>query len=231
MAIGLPAPSSPRLTVERDLRVPMADGAVLLADRYTPQGAGPMPTVLVRSPLRTPRGATGLLYGVLFAQQGLQVVIQSTRGSSAPRATSSRSSSATTGSATIAWLRAPALARGARVGDGRGELSGAGRNGPSPPPRASALGAIAPAVTASQFQGATQSGGLALESMATWHAMVDGAGAPVRVAADGRLPDAAAARVSSTSRWASSTSASPATPSPRSRPRWRRTIRTGRPPA
>ena len=37
----LAPPTTRNLAVERDLRVPMRDGAVLLADRWTPAPAGP----------------------------------------------------------------------------------------------------------------------------------------------------------------------------------------------
>lgn len=65
--------------VERDLKIPMPDGVVLLADRYAPRGSERPPTILVRSPYGR-RGFFGLLYGRLFAERGFQVVMQSTRG-------------------------------------------------------------------------------------------------------------------------------------------------------
>ncbi len=49
-ALHLPPPSSRDVAVQRDLRVRMPDGAVLLADRYFPRGADRPPLVLVRSP-------------------------------------------------------------------------------------------------------------------------------------------------------------------------------------
>ncbi|MFD0887806.1 CocE/NonD family hydrolase [Streptosporangium algeriense] len=68
-----------RVTVRRDLPVPMADGVVLLADRYAPVGAVRPPTILVRSPYGR-RGMFGFAYGRTFARQGFQVVLQSCRG-------------------------------------------------------------------------------------------------------------------------------------------------------
>ena len=53
----------------------MPDGVELLADLYTPAEAAPMPTVLVRTPYGR-RGAYGLLYGLVYAQRGLQVLVQ-----------------------------------------------------------------------------------------------------------------------------------------------------------
>ena len=66
---------------ERDLRVPMDDGAVLLADRWVARATRdePQPTVLVRSPYGR-RQLFGLIFGRLLAERGLQVVIQSVRG-------------------------------------------------------------------------------------------------------------------------------------------------------
>ena len=49
--LKLPAPQTRRLTIDRDLRVPMRDGVELLADRWAPKGgAEGLPTALIRSP-------------------------------------------------------------------------------------------------------------------------------------------------------------------------------------
>ncbi|WP_405952917.1 CocE/NonD family hydrolase [Streptomyces prunicolor] len=78
--LRLPPPATRDLTVERDLRVPMRDGAVLLADRWTPSsGSAGLPTALIRIPY----GRTGLIAAQLarpLAERGFQVLIQSTRG-------------------------------------------------------------------------------------------------------------------------------------------------------
>jgi len=78
--LRLPPPSTRDLVVERDLRVPMRDGTVLVADRWAPRGAaGGLPTAL----LRTPYGRTGVIAAQLVrpvAERGFQVLIQSTRG-------------------------------------------------------------------------------------------------------------------------------------------------------
>ena len=58
------------------LRIPMRDGAELLADRYYPVQSQ-APTVLIRSCYGR---STFKLFGTLFAERGLQVVIQSCRG-------------------------------------------------------------------------------------------------------------------------------------------------------
>ena len=75
----LPAAIDRAVAVERGLRVPMDDGVALVADVYTPAGAGPHPTVLVRSPYGR-GGPLGLLLGRVFAERGYRVVLQSCRG-------------------------------------------------------------------------------------------------------------------------------------------------------
>ena len=45
----LPPAETHDVIVERDLKVPMPDGVVLLADRYVPRKAGKLPTILVRT--------------------------------------------------------------------------------------------------------------------------------------------------------------------------------------
>jgi len=78
--LHLPPPLTRNLTVERDLRVPMRDGAVLLADRWAPRaGGGSLPTALIR----VPYGRAGMLGNSMarpLAERGFQVLIQSTRG-------------------------------------------------------------------------------------------------------------------------------------------------------
>jgi uncharacterized protein len=73
-------PSTRDVVVERDLRVPMRDGVVLLADRWAPRtgGAG-LPTALVRCPY----GRVGMIASQTarpLAERGFQVLFQSTRG-------------------------------------------------------------------------------------------------------------------------------------------------------
>src|SRR2546430_3333509 len=78
-ALALPRPIDTDVGVERDVGVPMDDGVTLLADLYTPAGAGPHPTVLVRSPYGR-RGPLGLTLGRMFAERGYRVMMQSCRG-------------------------------------------------------------------------------------------------------------------------------------------------------
>ncbi|TMR93167.1 CocE/NonD family hydrolase, partial [Nonomuraea basaltis] len=78
--LRLPPPLTRDLIVEHDLRVPMRDGAVLLADRWAPKSGGDgLPTAL----LRIPYGRAGITAGPMarpLAERGFQVLIQSTRG-------------------------------------------------------------------------------------------------------------------------------------------------------
>ena len=78
--LGLPPPATRDLVIERDLPVPMADGAVLLADRWAPRAGGEaLPTALLRTPYGR-RGPFGVGMARPLAERGFQVLIQSTRG-------------------------------------------------------------------------------------------------------------------------------------------------------
>jgi predicted acyl esterase len=72
-------PKRNRVLLTRALRVPMRDGAVLIADHYAPAVGEACPTVLIRSPYG--RGFEyGLLMAQLYAERGYHVLLQSTRG-------------------------------------------------------------------------------------------------------------------------------------------------------
>lgn len=73
----LPAPLNRSLATE-SLRIRMRDGAELLADRYYSRRDAAQPTLLIRSCYG--RGTLFKLIAVLFAERGMQVVIQSCRG-------------------------------------------------------------------------------------------------------------------------------------------------------
>jgi predicted acyl esterase len=77
--MSLPPARDRDVAEELDVGITMDDGVVLLADLYAPAGAGPHPTVLVRSPYGR-RGPLGLLLGRVFAERGYRVVMQSCRG-------------------------------------------------------------------------------------------------------------------------------------------------------
>src|SRR5450759_3876283 len=157
---------------ERDLRVTMDDGAVLLADRYVTRASRdrPQPTLLVRSPYGR-RQLFRLIFGRLLAERGLQVVVQSVRGTFGSEGTFSPFDERADGLATLRWIRAQPW-HAERIG----------MIGPSylglvqwavAPDAGDDLAALSIQVSASQFHGQTYAGGtLALETAASWLVMV-----------------------------------------------------------
>lgn len=101
--LRLPRAESRDVLVERDLQVPMDDGVVLLADRYAPRGAGPLSTVLVRTPYGR-RGVLGLIHGRLLAERGLQAAVQSVRGTFGSGGEFNPFDERIDGLASLAWL-------------------------------------------------------------------------------------------------------------------------------
>jgi len=168
----LPRAQTREVLCERDLRVTMDDGAVLLADRYVTRASRdrPQPTVLVRSPYGR-RQIFGLIFGRLLAERGLQVVVQSVRGTFGSEGTFSPFDERADGLATLRWIRAQPW-HAERIG----------MIGPSylglvqwavAPDAGDDLAALAIQVSASQFHGQTYAGGsLALETAASWLVLV-----------------------------------------------------------
>ncbi|MFH8404256.1 CocE/NonD family hydrolase [Streptomyces sp. NPDC018019] len=165
--LDLPEPVTPDVECVRDLRVPMRDGTVLLADRYRPRGAGPLPVVLLRTPYGKHKPDIRLFAGVL-ARRGFQVVAQNVRGVFGSggdfRAFVHEKED---GLDTAAWLRERAWC------DGRLATAGASYLGHTewaigpyldPPLEAMCLG-----ITTSGFPAAFYPGGvLALHNMLVW---------------------------------------------------------------
>jgi putative CocE/NonD family hydrolase len=170
----------------------MDDGAVLLADRWVAratQGRA-QPTVLVRSPYGR-KQAVGLIFGRLLAERGLQVVIQSVRGTFGSEGSFSPFDERADGLATLRWIgRQPwhagpigmigpsylGLVQWAVAADAEAELA-----------------ALAIQVSASQFHAQTYAGGsLSLETAASWLVIVaeqERRAAPIAIArALRRLP-------------------------------------------
>ncbi|MGN6390849.1 MAG: CocE/NonD family hydrolase [Gemmatimonadales bacterium] len=102
----LPRAKTHAVVCERDLRVEMDDGAVLLADRWVAEATRgePQPTVLVRSCYGR-RQFFGLLHGRMLAERGLQVVMQSVRGTFGSEGTFNPFDERADGLATLRWLR------------------------------------------------------------------------------------------------------------------------------
>ena len=160
--LRLPAPLTRELYVERDLPVSMDDGVVLYADRYAPPGTGRAPTVLVRSPYGR-AGAFGFLYGRLLAERGLQVLVQSIRGTFGSGGQFDPFNERDDGLATLRWLREQPWHEGP-----------VGTIGPSYMgivqwAIADQVEAMSPSVTASQFQGmAYGNGSISLDTALSW---------------------------------------------------------------
>jgi putative CocE/NonD family hydrolase len=79
-ALRLEPPLTRDLAVQRDLRVPMSDGVVLLADRWAPRaGSAGLPVAVLRSPYGR-SGLRGAGMARPLAERGFQVLVQSVRG-------------------------------------------------------------------------------------------------------------------------------------------------------
>jgi putative CocE/NonD family hydrolase len=197
-ALKLPPATSRTIDVDRDLRVPMPDGAVLLADRYAPRTRPwplrpPPPLVLVRSPYGR-RRSWGLLFGRLLAERGCQAVIQSCRGTFGSGGTFDPfgPDEHDDGLATVAWLRKQPWYPGSFGTCGPSYLgmtqwaiaADAGAD----------LGAIAAQVTTADFRAAFYPGGsFSLDTAMGWMCQVAGQERPLatlrnQLAERGRRP-------------------------------------------
>jgi len=171
-SMRLPRAQTTDVVCEPDLRVVMDDGTVLLADRWVARARRdePQPTVLVRSPYGR-KQMVGLIFARLLAERGLQVVIQSTRGTFGSGGEFTPFDERPDGLATLRWLRKQPWHAG-RIG----------MLGPSylglvqwaiAPEAGDDLAALAIQVSASQFHGQTwPGGGLSLETAAQWLVLV-----------------------------------------------------------
>jgi putative CocE/NonD family hydrolase len=174
----LPRAETLDVVCHRDLRAPMDDGVILLADRWVPrEGADrPRPTVLVRSPYGR-RQLLGVLFGRLLAERGLQVVIQSVRGTFGSGGEFAPFDERADGLATLRWLRAQPWHAGpvGTLGPSylgfvqwavAGEAGEGGKGGAD-------LAGMSIQVSASEFHGQTYAGSsLSLETLASWLVIV-----------------------------------------------------------
>ncbi len=165
-------PETLDVVCEPDLRAPMDDGAGLLADRWVARRTAdrPQPTVLVRSPYGR-RRVVGLLFGRLLAERGLQVVVQSVRGTFGSEGSFAPFDERADGLATLRWIRSQPWHRD-RIGMigpsylGLVQWALASEAGDD-------LAALAISVSASQFYGQTYAGGsLSLETAGSWMVLV-----------------------------------------------------------
>jgi putative CocE/NonD family hydrolase len=160
--LRLPVPATRDVLVDRNLAMSADDGVVLLADRYAPSGTIRAPTVLVRSPYGR-SGGFGFLFGRLLAERGLQVVVQSIRGTFGSGGRFDPFNERGDGVATVRWLREQPWHHGP-----------VGTIGPSYMgivqwAIADQVDAMAPSATASQFRGMAYGGGsVALDSAFSW---------------------------------------------------------------
>ena len=161
-----------RVTVERDLEVPAADGVTLLADRYAPTDVEGAPTVLVRSPYGR-RGPFGLMCGQAFASDGFQAVVQSVRGGFGSGGTfEPLLQEREDGLDTLDWLRLQPWYDGRLLTYGPSyvgfvQWALAAEAGDE-------LKAMATIVTASDFGPPTYAGGaFSLDTVLTWSALLD----------------------------------------------------------
>ena len=170
--LGLPRAKTHDLRIDRDLEVPMDDGVVLLADRWVAADDAdrPQPTVLVRSPYGR-RGFFGLLHGRMLAERGLQVLVQSVRGTFGSGGEFSPFDERADGLATLRWIAEQPWHEG-KVGTTGASYLGLVQWALAPE-AGPILGAMAPSVTASQFHGQSFAGGsMSLESAASWLVLV-----------------------------------------------------------
>ncbi len=75
----LPPAHTQDIVVTLDIKVPMPDGVILLADYYTSRNGIRQPTVLIRSPYGR-RGYFSAFSASSYAERGFQVLVQSCRG-------------------------------------------------------------------------------------------------------------------------------------------------------
>ena len=78
--LKFPPAETHKIKVEKDIEIPMPDGAVLLANRYYPYTLGKRPTILICSVYNT---RTSPSYGAIStatAEQGFNVVVVNSRG-------------------------------------------------------------------------------------------------------------------------------------------------------
>jgi uncharacterized protein len=92
------------VNVERDVKVPMPDGVVLLTDVYHPVGVEDAPTLLERTPYG--RNFLASQAGPEFAARGYRYVLQACRGTDGSGGTHSYFSEAPDGRATADWIAA-----------------------------------------------------------------------------------------------------------------------------
>ena len=95
-------PRSNDIEIERDVKVEMADGVVLLTDVYHPVGVDDAPTLLERTPYG--RQAIASAMGPEFATRGYRYLVQACRGTDGSGGSHSYFAEAPDGRATADWI-------------------------------------------------------------------------------------------------------------------------------
>lgn len=169
--LKLPETTLHPVSVRRDLKVRMPDGAELLTDHYFPRDMDKPPVVLVRSPY----GKSGFMSASMarpFAERGFQVVLQCCRGTGGSSGIfDPHHDERADGLATLDWIKSQAWYGGAIVTYGLsylGYTQWAVARDAGPEVKAMAL-----QVTLSSFARMTYAGdSLMLENALSWTKMV-----------------------------------------------------------
>ena len=153
-------PESHSLKMESNIPVPMRDGTLLYADVLRPEGPGPFPVLLERTPYdKTMPTSLGMLDAIRAAKRGYAVVLQDTRGRYASQGEFyAFRDDVNDGYDTVEWAASQSWSTG-KVGMYGASYVGATQwqAAKSVPP---SLAAIAPNVTASDYyDGWTYQGG------------------------------------------------------------------------
>ncbi len=173
-ACGLPRAQTEDVLCEKNLRVTMDDGAVLVADRWVARATRhtAQPTVVARSPYGR-RHAVGLMLGRALAERGLQVLVQSVRGTFDSDGTFDPFDERADGLATLDWIRAQTWHAGQIALLGPSYLGTA--MWAAAPGAGDDIAALAIQVGSSSAHHATFPGGSpALETAGSWLALIDG---------------------------------------------------------
>jgi len=164
----LPPAVATKIECQTDIRVPMADGAVLYASRFFPQGSTGLPIVVVRTPY-APRGNKPDLMSRLIVERGYQVVVQNCRGRFGSQGEwEPFRADRQDGLATLRWLETQPWFGGAVAMFGLSYYGyvqlAAGAGAPS------SLKALVPQMAASRIYGVVRPAGtVALDTVLAWH--------------------------------------------------------------
>jgi len=78
--LNLPPAETHDIKVEKDLKIPMHDGTILMANHYYPHQLGKRPTILICSVYNTRTSSTNEAISIATTEQGFNVVVVNSRG-------------------------------------------------------------------------------------------------------------------------------------------------------